>query len=74
MNLFAHFQRLLPSDPLLVAEVIAHKTDGSSLLETPAGGIIRARGTNVPVGTNAYVQSGRVIEEAPALPVYNETV
>lgn len=74
MNLFAYFKRLLPSDPLLVAEVISHQSDGSSLLETPAGGIIRARGTDVAVGANAYVQGGRVIEEAPALPIFNETV
>ncbi|WP_019024047.1 MULTISPECIES: hypothetical protein [unclassified Thioalkalivibrio] len=74
MNLYRQFQRMIPRDPLLVAEVVSHNADGSSTLETPAGGIIRARGTDVAVGSNAYVQGGRVIEEAPDLPAYNETV
>lgn len=73
-NVFRQFQRLLPRDPLLAGEVIAHNSDGTSTVQLPGGGEIRARGQSVAVGTNAYVRSGRIEGEAPDLTVFEEFV
>jgi hypothetical protein len=68
VNGYRRFQALLPDDPLLVGEVIAHNADGSSTIEMPGGGIMRVQGQQVAVGDNAFVQGGVVIDEAPDLP------
>jgi hypothetical protein len=73
-NLYAHFKRLLPSDPVQFVTVQIHHADGSSTVETPTGGVLRVRGTDVAVGDRAYIQGGRIIEGAPDLPVFMEEV
>lgn len=73
-NLWRRFQALLPSDPLHYAEMIAHNADGTSTVESPAGKQYRVRGQDVAVGDHAYIQSGRILEEAPSLPFHDETV
>lgn len=74
MNLFAQFRRLLPSDPVQYVTVQLHHPDGSSTVQTPAGALLRVRGTDVAVGEHAYIQAGRIIEQAPSLPVFMEEV
>ena len=73
-NLFRRFQALIPDEPILYAEIITHNADGSSTVETPQGGQFRVRGQSVAVGDFAYLQGGRIIEEAPALPSHEVTV
>jgi len=74
LNLFARFKRLLPSDPLLAGEVISHNSGGTSTIELPSGGQVRARGQGVAVGSNAYISGGRVQGEAPSLTTYEVDV
>jgi hypothetical protein len=70
MNIWKQFQALLPSDPLLIATIAAHNSDGTSTLVWPGGGQSVVRGQSVAVGQKAYVKSGQVQGEAPDLTVY----
>ena len=74
MNLYVQFRKLLPTSPLLVATVTAVHGDGSVTVQTPAGASTRVRGEGVIVGESVFVQAGRVVEIAPNLPVFYETV
>lgn len=73
-NTYKRFLALLPADPLLVGEVTAHNTDGTSDVELPGATTIRAQGQTVAVGLRAFVQGGRVIGEAPDLPYFEVEV
>ena len=55
---------------MLVGEVAAHNSDGTSTITTPAGGTIRAQGQDVEVGQMAFYQDGRVTGQAQNLPTY----
>lgn len=74
MNLWRRFQTLLPSDPLLVGEVVSHNADGTSTLQAPDGAYLRVRGQGVTVGLMAFVRGGRIEGEAPNLPDYEVDV
>ncbi len=52
-NLYLQFLDLIP--------------EGTSTLELPGGGSLRARGQGVAVGLKAFVQAGEVKGEAPDL-------
>lgn len=67
-NPWARLSELLAKPPLLRGEVLAHHLDGTSTVELPGGGTLRARGTDVAVGTPCYVQAGAILGEAPDLP------
>lgn len=68
-NLWTQFSALLPGDPLLVGYVLAHNADGTSTVRLPGNHTLRVQGQSVAVGLNAFVQSGRVQSQAPALPL-----
>jgi hypothetical protein len=70
MNLWKRFQDLLPKEPLLVATVTAHNSDGTSTVQFPGGGYALVKGQGVAVGLTAYVQGGWIKGEAPELTVY----
>jgi hypothetical protein len=74
MNLYAEFLALLPDDPVQYVKILTHNGDGTSTVELPSGEQFRVRGTSVAPDDYAYVQAGRIIEEAPALPVHYENV
>ena len=74
MNLFKRFQALIPSDPLMIVEVKGISGDGTSTVETPTGAQFRVRGDSVTIGNKAFVQGGRITDEAPSLPLFNETI
>ncbi|WP_435105575.1 hypothetical protein [Arhodomonas sp. AD133] len=74
MNLYRAFQHLIPTERLVSGKVTAHHADGTSTLALPAGGHLRATGTDVAVGERAYVQGGRILGPAPNLTVYEVTV
>lgn len=69
-----HAAHQLPADPLLVGTVLSHNTDGTSTLQSPEGGTMRARGTGVGVGLKAFVRGGVVEGTAPDLPDYSVDV
>lgn len=68
VNIFRRLVELLPRDQLLVGTVVAHHSDGTSTIGLPGGGTLRARGVDVAVGLQAFVRSGVIEGEAPALP------
>jgi hypothetical protein len=69
INLWATFQKILPNDPLRIGEVTAINSDGTSRITLSGGGKITARGTNVAVGSMAYVRGDLIEGEAPNLTV-----
>ena len=73
-NLWRRFQRLIPQDPILYAEVTSVHQDGRSTVELPGGALLRVRGDGYDTGTPVYIQSRRILEEAPALEYFEATV
>ena len=69
-NLWKRFSELLPQDPLLIATVTAHNSDGTSTVQYPGGGTGIVRGQGVAVAGKAYIQNNQVQGEAPDLPFY----
>lgn len=67
MNIWKQFEALLPGDPLLVGEVLAHNPDGTSTVDLPGARSIQVQGHGVAVGQKAYVQTGRIQGEASDL-------
>ncbi len=68
-NLWKQFSALLPSDPLLVATVTAHNSDGTSTVQYPGGGTAVVRGQSVAIGAKAFIQSNQIQGAAPDLPL-----
>ena len=67
MNLFKRFERLLPQNPLRVADVIA--VDGTTVLVEEVGGVrFQVRGT-ATVGSRVYVRNQVIEGPAPDLPL-----
>lgn len=67
-NTFHKLRDLLnPAAPLLVGTVTAHHTDGTATVALAGGGSLRVRGTGVAVGQRAFIQSGELRSQAPAL-------
>lgn len=64
-NPYRQFLDLIPGDVRMVGEVMSHNGDGTSSIELPEGDVIRARGTDVPVGQKAFVLNGKVDGPAP---------
>ncbi len=69
-NLFTRFDRLLAKEPMAVVTVLAVNTDGTSTVETYAGGVMKVLGTGVSVGSKAYIRDGEIRGEAPSLTYY----
>ena len=66
-NVYRRLVELLPSDPLLIASVVSHNGDGTSTVEFPGGARMNVRGTTVAVGQPAFIKSGAIERQAPAL-------
>lgn len=77
-NVFARLRALLPPEPVIVARVVEHHADDTSTVELPlgfslvpvdtsvsTGNRFRARGTNVPVDSNAFVRGNVIQSQAP---------
>lgn len=65
-RLYHDFAALLPSDPLLVAQVVAHNADGTSTVAFPNGSQLKVRGQGVAVGGMAFIKDGEIRGAAPA--------
>jgi len=72
-NLWTSFRDLMPSDPLLVGQIVSNHGNGTVTVEYTAGGRGRVRGTG-SVGSRVYVRAGRVEDSAPSLPTYDVAV
>lgn len=72
-NPWARFKRLLPETPLTVVTVLSVGTDGTSLVTTSSGGVMRVFGTDVAQGDKAYIRAGAIVGPAPNLPHYELT-
>lgn len=55
----------LSSDPLLVAEVVAHNADGTSTVRFPNASLLKVMGQGVGVGDFAFIRAGEIRGEAP---------
>lgn len=69
-NLWRRFNALLPTDPLLIATITAHNSDGTSMVQYPGGGVAVVQGQSVTVGSKAFIRSNRVQGAAPDLTTY----
>ena len=69
-NLWKQFAAMLPQDPLLIATITAHNSDGTSTVEYPGGGIAVVRGQNVTIGSKAFIQNNQIQGAAPDLTLY----
>lgn len=67
MSLWGDFEGLLPSDPLLVAKVITHNSNGTSTVQFPNGSLLDVRGQGVAVDSYAFIRGGEIRGEAPAV-------
>ena len=76
IDLWGHFNGLLPDRPRLLATVVAHNADGTSSLVTADGFPLRAWGTveGATPPYNAFVRDGKVEAPAPNLPLLQLTV
>lgn len=66
-NVYRRLLELLPADPLLIASVVSINADGTSTVEFPGGSRMNVRGTTVAVGLPAFIRSGAIERQAPAL-------
>lgn len=65
-NLWAQFQRIAPRTPIYIGTVIAHNSDGTSIVQLiPSNSLLRANGHGVEVGARAWVRGGDVESAAP---------
>ena len=69
-NVASLFRRLLPETPEVIVTVQTIHSDGTSTVTTISGGSMRIVGTSVAEGSKAYVQNGRIQDQAPDLPYY----
>ena len=70
-NLWEKFKGILPDSPRQVVTISSHNIDGTSTVTTASGGTMKALGTEIAVGEQAYVQDGVVLDAAPDLVHYD---
>lgn len=70
-NVWRQFLDLLPRQPVTIARVKLIHGDGTSTVQTPAGHLVRVQGDDLALETMAFIQGGRIIDEAPDLPSYS---
>lgn len=66
-NLYRDFEDVLGSDPLVVAQVTALNGDGTSTVAFPNASTLTVRGESVAVGDYAFIRSGEIRGQAPAV-------
>jgi hypothetical protein len=69
-SLFSRFQSLIPNKPIRIAEIVSDYGNNAVKVEHTGGGFERVIGAGV-IGAKVYVQGGRIIGDAPSLPVSN---
>ena len=67
-GLYQVMRGIAKGGPMLVGEVAAHNSDGTSVIAFLDGALMAVIGTGVPVGQRAFVQEGRVVSQASSLP------
>jgi hypothetical protein len=67
-NLFRDFLDQLPKAPLQVAQVITLQADGrTSIVQFPNGSQTVVLGQQVAASSYAFIRSGEIVSEAPAV-------
>lgn len=65
-NPFRDFVDQLPKDPLQVALVVSHQSDGlTSIVQFPNTSQVKVFGQQVAVSSYAFIQGGKIISLAP---------
>lgn len=72
VNLWARWKDLLPTDPLLIADVVAVES-ARTMVEYPGGARGWVYGVGL-IGSRVFIQAGTIIGDAPALPLVVDTV
>lgn len=67
-NLWRQFQDLLPTSATLIGTVVTTHADHTVSVQLLDGGLLRVSGTAAD-GTRVFVRDGRVVGEAPELPL-----
>ena len=67
MNPWLQFYDLVNPSRLVVALIVQHEDNGTSLIEFPNGTRTYARGQTVAIGDYAFVRGGVVEGPAPAI-------
>lgn len=65
-NLWRAFERLLPGEPLLIADVLSVNADGTRTVQQLDGGVLRVTG-EATVGQRVFVRAGAIEGPAPTL-------
>lgn len=74
-ELWDQFDSLISGSARILATVTAHNADGTSSLTTAEGAQTRVIGQlNKTIPYNVWMQSGRLVDEAPNLPIVEVTV
>jgi hypothetical protein len=74
-ELWDGFSSLVSGSARILATVTAHNPDGTSSLTTAEGALMRALGQlDKAIPYNAWFQDGRVVADAPNLPIFEVTV
>lgn len=71
MNPWVKFSRLMAPGAKLIVTVASVGTDGTSIVTLRDLSTVRVAGDSVGVGEKAFIQSGRIVGKAPALPAYS---
>lgn len=66
-NPWSRFRALSGAEALWIGTVIAHLSDGRSLVELPGGARMIASGQEVAEGQRAFVRGGKIDGPAPGL-------
>ena len=73
-NPWKQFQGLLPKAARVIATVVTHSSNGTSILTLRSGHTMTAKGHGVAVGQKALIGRGEIIREVPDLLVYDVQV
>lgn len=73
MNAWDRFQDLLARSPTYVAEVTVLHGDGTITVRLPGGDTVRVIGDGT-IGNKVFIREGRVIGDAPDLPLVQVTI
>lgn len=67
-NSYRRLLALTQQQPRTVATVTSHNANGTSTVQLMSGAYITVLGQGVAVNSKAYIESGRIIDQASDLP------
>jgi len=73
-NPWARLSKLISPGPKTIVAITTVNQDGTSTATLRSGETIRVQGDNVPAGSKAIIQAGKIVGKAPDLPHYDVEV